>query len=180
MAAPEGNKNAVGNKGGGRKTAYNPEYANIAKRLALLGATDKDFAVAFDVCETTITAWKTKYIEFSEDTYWDIKEQILIHNKTLYNYNELEYMKRINELEYEIEYDKSITDINDMLEWSKGLKFSRCGLGHTAGNPIVTSIKNFRHLYEKLVQRDRDFDSGFNLAESVRESCEAAGRDISV
>ena len=49
-------------------------------------------------------------------------------------------------------------------------------MGHTAANPIVTSIQNFRHLYEKLVQRDRDYDTGFNLAESVRESCEAANR----
>jgi [NiFe] hydrogenase diaphorase moiety large subunit len=73
-----------------------------------------------------------------------------------------------------------VNDIDEMLEWSKGLKFSRCGLGHTAANPIVTSIRNFRYLYERLVQRDRDFDTGFNLAESVRESCEAVGRDITV
>ena len=69
-----------------------------------------------------------------------------------------------------------VQDIDDLLEWSKILKFSRCGLGHTAANPIVTSIQNFRHLYEKLVQRDREFDTGFSLSESVRESCEAANR----
>ncbi len=71
-----------------------------------------------------------------------------------------------------------VQDIDDLLEWSKNLKFSRCGLGHTAANPIVTSIQNFRHLYEKLVQRDRVYDTGFNLAESVRESCEAANRPV--
>ncbi len=69
-----------------------------------------------------------------------------------------------------------VQDIDDLIEWSKILKYSRCGLGHTAANPIVTSIQNFRHLYEKLVQRDREFDTGFNLAESVKESCEAANR----
>jgi [NiFe] hydrogenase diaphorase moiety large subunit len=69
-----------------------------------------------------------------------------------------------------------VKDIDDLLEWSKSLKLSRCGLGHTAANPIVTSIQNFRHLYEKRVLRDREFETGFNLAESVRESCEAAGR----
>ncbi len=37
---------------------------------------------------------------------------------------------------------------------------------------------NFRHLYEKRVLRDREFETGFNLAESVRESCEAASREI--
>jgi [NiFe] hydrogenase diaphorase moiety large subunit len=69
-----------------------------------------------------------------------------------------------------------VHDIDELLEWSKNLKFSRCGLGHTAANPIITSIQNFRHLYEKLVQRDREYDTGFNLAESVRESCEASNR----
>tara|TARA_R100000541_G_scaffold781_3_gene4437 strand:- start:755 stop:5278 length:4524 start_codon:yes stop_codon:yes gene_type:complete len=73
------------------------------------------------MCIDSVDLNTEKYIEFSEDTYWDIKEQILIHNKTLYNYNELEYMKRINELEYEIEYDKSITDINDMEIYNKQL-----------------------------------------------------------
>jgi [NiFe] hydrogenase diaphorase moiety large subunit len=69
-----------------------------------------------------------------------------------------------------------VQDIDDLLEWSKNLKFSRCGLGHTAANPIVTSIQNFRHLYERLVQRDREYDTGFSLNEAVRESCEAANR----
>ncbi|HEC42943.1 MAG TPA: hypothetical protein ENI20_08970 [Bacteroides sp.] len=73
-----------------------------------------------------------------------------------------------------------VQDIDDLVEWSKNLKFSRCGLGHTAGNPIITSIQNFRHLYEKLVQRDRDYDTGFNLAESVKESCEASNRSTVV
>ena len=69
-----------------------------------------------------------------------------------------------------------LQDITDMEEWSKILKFSRCGLGHTAANPITTSIRNFRYLYERQVQKDRDFDTGFNLAEAVRESCETVGR----
>ncbi len=73
-----------------------------------------------------------------------------------------------------------ISDIDELLEWSKNLKFSRCGLGHTAANPIITSVQNFRHLYEKLVQRDREFDTGFNLADSVKESCEAANRVANV
>ena len=73
-----------------------------------------------------------------------------------------------------------VQDIDDLLEWRKTLKISRCGLGHTAANPIVTSILNFRHLYEKRVLRDREFETGFNLADSVRESCEAAGRTANI
>lgn len=67
-------------------------------------------------------------------------------------------------------------DINEMMSWGKYLKASRCGLGHTAANPILTSIKNFRHLYEEKIQKDKDFDSGFDLMSSVKESCEAVGR----
>jgi [NiFe] hydrogenase diaphorase moiety large subunit len=67
-------------------------------------------------------------------------------------------------------------DIEDLVEWGKILKVSRCGLGQTAGNPILTSIKNFRHLYEDMVQKDKDFDSTFDMAESVKASCDAAGR----
>nr|NQU90502.1 NAD(P)H-dependent oxidoreductase subunit E [Bacteroidota bacterium] len=67
-------------------------------------------------------------------------------------------------------------DINDLVEWGKILKVSRCGLGQTAGNPILTSIKNFRYLYEEKIQKDKEYDSGFDLAESVKDSCEAVGR----
>jgi len=70
-----------------------------------------------------------------------------------------------------------LQDIADLEEWSKILKFSRCGLGHTAANPITTSISNFKYQYEQRVQKDRDFDTGFNLAESVKESCDAVGRE---
>jgi len=76
-------------------------------------------------------------------------------------------------------YNDDIKDeLKDLEEWSKILKFSRCGLGHTAANPIVTSIKNFRYLYEELVQKDRTFDTGFNLANAVKESCDATGRNM--
>jgi [NiFe] hydrogenase diaphorase moiety large subunit len=67
-------------------------------------------------------------------------------------------------------------DIDDLLAWSGVLNVSRCGLGQTASNPITTSIKNLPHLYENLVQKDVVFDTGFDLAESVKASCAAVGR----
>lgn len=67
-------------------------------------------------------------------------------------------------------------DINDLEEWGKILKVSRCGLGQTAGNPILTSIKNFRHLYEEKIQKEKDFDTEFDMAQAVKDSCEAVGR----
>jgi hypothetical protein len=66
MAAPKGNKHAVGNPGGGRPTSYKPEYAEWAVKLCRLGATDEDLARSFDVSETTINAWKLKHVEFYE------------------------------------------------------------------------------------------------------------------
>ncbi len=67
-------------------------------------------------------------------------------------------------------------DIAEMEEWGKILKASRCGLGQTAANPILTSIKNFRHLYEDKIQKTKDFDSGFDLWRAVKEGCEVTGR----
>jgi [NiFe] hydrogenase diaphorase moiety large subunit len=67
-------------------------------------------------------------------------------------------------------------DLKDLKEWSKVLNPSRCGLGQTAANPIVSSLKNFRHLYEELLQKDKDFDEGFDLESSVQASCNYVGR----
>ena len=68
------------------------------------------------------------------------------------------------------------SDVEDLLAWSEVLKISRCGLGQTASNPITTSINNFRHLYDNLIQKDVAYDTGFNLEESVKASCAAVGR----
>lgn len=67
-------------------------------------------------------------------------------------------------------------DLADLREWSKVLLASRCGLGQTAGNPIVSSLKNFKYLYDNLVQKDVEFDEGFDLAASVQSSCNYVGR----
>jgi NADH:ubiquinone oxidoreductase subunit F (NADH-binding) len=67
-------------------------------------------------------------------------------------------------------------DITDLVEWGKILKASRCGLGQTAANPILTSIKNFRHLYESKIQTRKEYDTGFDLLNAVKEACEVTGR----
>lgn len=65
MGAEKGNDYAKGNKGGGRKTSYQPEFANQALVACKLGATDKDLATLFSVSETTINTWKDIHEEFS-------------------------------------------------------------------------------------------------------------------
>jgi hypothetical protein len=51
---------------GGRPTSYKQEYAEQAKKLCALGATDAQLADFFEVAISTINLWKVKHPEFSE------------------------------------------------------------------------------------------------------------------
>ncbi|MEY4616906.1 MAG: hypothetical protein RJB66_1866 [Pseudomonadota bacterium] len=53
---------------------------------------------------------------------------------------------------------------------------SRCGLGQTSPNPLLTSIENFRDYFLSKVRPETDYNSQFNLEFAVQESCEAAHR----
>ncbi|MCZ7554917.1 MAG: NAD(P)H-dependent oxidoreductase subunit E [Bacteroidia bacterium] len=54
---------------------------------------------------------------------------------------------------------------------------SRCGLGQTSPNPILTTLKNFRPLYEALVKENPDgFQSNFDIHQALTESSAIAGR----
>lgn len=50
----------------GAKSTYDPEYAEQARKLCLLGATDKEMADIFGVALSTLNKWKLDYPEFSE------------------------------------------------------------------------------------------------------------------
>jgi len=68
-------------------------------------------------------------------------------------------------------------DINELYSWAvQGKTANRCGLGQTAANPIITSLQNFRPLYENLIKTDQEYISEFNMENAVAESCEAVGR----
>jgi [NiFe] hydrogenase diaphorase moiety large subunit len=71
-------------------------------------------------------------------------------------------------------------DIDELKDWGKILKASRCGLGQTAANPILSSLKNFPQLYEEKIQKNKTFDSGFDLNAAVKESARATGRVANV
>ena len=48
-------------------------------------------------------------------------------------------------------------DIDELYTWSRcGKAANRCGLGQTSANPILTTIENFRGLYEDLVKTDQE------------------------
>ena len=50
----------------GRPAKYKEEYNEQARKLCLLGATDKELADFFNVCEATINNWKIKHPSFLE------------------------------------------------------------------------------------------------------------------
>ena len=50
----------------GRPSLYKPEYAETARKLCLLGMTDSQLAIFFEVSEQTINNWKKRHGEFAE------------------------------------------------------------------------------------------------------------------
>ncbi len=68
-------------------------------------------------------------------------------------------------------------DLRDLEAWGKLIKSaSRCGLGQTSPNPILTTLKNFPELYEARIQKGRDFVPEFDLAAAIQDGCTAANR----
>lgn len=68
-------------------------------------------------------------------------------------------------------------DIDELYTWAGyDRAANRCGLGQTAANPIITTIENFRSLYENLVETNETFVSTFNMEKAVAQSCKAVGR----
>jgi [NiFe] hydrogenase diaphorase moiety large subunit len=54
---------------------------------------------------------------------------------------------------------------------------SRCGLGQTSANPILSTLKNFRSLYESRVNESVDGRQlGFSLSSAVKDASGIAGR----
>jgi len=82
-----------------------------------------------------------------------------------------------NKLQKIMAGDSSKGEIDELLNWSMvGKETNRCGLGQTAANPIISTIENFRSLYESYIETDSEFVSSFDMAQAVAESCEIVGR----
>ncbi len=83
----------------------------------------------------------------------------------------------LNKLEKIMEGHGTMADLDELESWCVTVKSaSRCGLGQTSPNPIYTTLKNFREIYEAKVRKNADFASEFDLSRAVKASCEAAGR----
>lgn len=50
----------------GRPTSFKPEYVEQARKLAALGATDREAAEFFEVDERTIHRWKHEHADFCQ------------------------------------------------------------------------------------------------------------------
>ncbi|MBD3266300.1 hypothetical protein GF373_06485, partial [bacterium] len=69
-------------------------------------------------------------------------------------------------------------DLDDLERLGKTVKtMSRCGLGQTAANPVLSTLQNFSDLYEMRIQTD-DFVPSFDLTQALRAGCEATGRKM--
>jgi [NiFe] hydrogenase diaphorase moiety large subunit len=56
---------------------------------------------------------------------------------------------------------------------------SRCGLGQTSANPVLSTLKNFPELYQSLVKAETDgFQRSFDLAEAVSQAEAITGRKM--
>jgi len=71
----------------------------------------------------------------------------------------------------------STIDLEELEELGNTVKsMSRCGLGQTAANPILTTLKNFRHLYTARVVSE-DYIPPFDFEKAIAAGVEIAGRE---
>jgi [NiFe] hydrogenase diaphorase moiety large subunit len=69
------------------------------------------------------------------------------------------------------------SDITELEHWSNQMrKANRCGLGQSAANPILSSLENFREEYEKLINKDKKFSTGFDLDKAIQAGAKAVSR----
>jgi [NiFe] hydrogenase diaphorase moiety large subunit len=71
----------------------------------------------------------------------------------------------------------SVQDLRDLEAWGKNIRaLSRCGLGQTSPNPILSTLQNFRELYEAAIDRQKEFVPDFDLAEASLEAARLTQR----
>jgi NADH:ubiquinone oxidoreductase subunit F (NADH-binding) len=65
-------------------------------------------------------------------------------------------------------------DLTRFAAWASIMKKNRCGLGQTAMNPIVTTMANFREIYDKKINGNTGTVSPvFDLAAATAQYEEA-------
>jgi [NiFe] hydrogenase diaphorase moiety large subunit len=73
----------------------------------------------------------------------------------------------------------TLPDLREIEAWGKTIKaMSRCGLGQTSPNPILTTLQNFREKYEALVDKSRDYITTFDLEAAVGDASAVTGQTL--
>jgi [NiFe] hydrogenase diaphorase moiety large subunit len=71
----------------------------------------------------------------------------------------------------------TLHDLREIARLNKVLlQSAHCGLGHTACNPILDTMKKFRPMYERRL-RSRDFAPAFDLDQALARARQMTGRD---
>jgi len=88
----------------------------------------------------------------------------------------------LNGLKKIIAGEGEASDLEYLQQLGASVKFSsRCGLGQTSPNPIVTTIKNFRSLYESKISEEKDgFVTTFDVKKALSPAEDAAGRSSEI
>ena len=90
----------------GRKTTFLKQYVDIARRMAYLGATDRDLAIAFNCTIKCIWDWKVAHPSFGEALKLGKKEvderveRSLYQRAVGYSYNAVKVMQNNGEPVY--------------------------------------------------------------------------------
>ena len=69
-------------------------------------------------------------------------------------------------------------DLKQLKELGEVVKLaSRCGLGQTSPNPILTSLQKFSSVYESLVKEEKEgMQTSFDIRSVLADSESIAGR----
>ena len=71
----------------------------------------------------------------------------------------------------------TVRDLADLEAWGKIIKsMSRCGLGQTSANPILTTLQNFREMYQSRVGAEGPVLADFDLAKAAAEAAAVTGQ----
>jgi len=112
-------------RGRGRPTKYKPEYAEQARKLCSLGATDADLAKFFQVDTTTIWRWQTSHPDFCNSLVVgkgfpdDRVERSLYQRAVGYSYDAVKIMKHGGEIVHERYTEHVPPDPGAAMMWLK-------------------------------------------------------------
>ena len=116
-------------------------------------------------------------IEKSEDGVWIIKTGRFIPD----NERWLHESSVSEDLDAAINWAKqtppSESDLDELENLGTTIKtMSRCGLGQTAANPVLTTLKNLPEIYRSKTKKE-EFIPQFQIEKALADGIEAAGRE---